>query len=203
MGAELAPYISPAAVVTNLGEAVLFAAQWGSVAIKAEGSVIAHRTEVGAVRVGLDAERSAHFAAAYEGVRAVCDQLGDRVVVQQMAPDGLEVMVSVVRDRELGPVPVLTPGGVLVELGAERVVLTGPDAIWHRILAESPVLGRLLAGFRGGPVLDADAVLHLCGVLRDAMQRDESLDLVECNPIIVQEKGKGVSIVDIMTVVQT
>lgn len=195
--------LAPARVVATIDEARACADEWGRIALKAEGSILAHRTEAGAVRTGLDLAHPAELASAFADVSDVCTRLGERVVAQQMAEPGLEVMVSVLRDRELGPVVVVRPGGVLVELVAETVVLAGSASRWAAALRGSAVLGRLLQGFRGEPARDVGALVRLAVGLHDAMRHDAAIDLVECNPVIVQQEGRGVSIVDIMTVVRT
>lgn len=147
LGAALDRWLAPVVAVRSADGAVAAARRMRRrVAVKAEGSAIEHRTELGAVRTGLRSARQ--VAAAYEEVAAVCAASGDEVVVQAMAADGVELLVSVLRDPELGPVALCRAGGALVEVGGDNCVLTGLPSSWPAAVEASPV-GRLLAGQRG------------------------------------------------------
>lgn len=167
------------------------AAMGGTVALKADGRIVAHRTEAGAVRVGLSTP--AEVGAAFDEVASRSD--GDDVVVQAMARPGLEVMVSCVRDPEIGPVVVLRPGGVLVELTGRSTVLVGPPDGWADVVDRSP-LGDLLAGWRGAHPADGGALLALAAGLLASLRAEPRIELVECNPVIVHPAGAGLTVVD-------
>lgn len=197
----LEPRMPLARAVSSLDEVQSVTRTWGgSFTLKAEGSAIAHRTELGAVAVGLDPADEVNVAAAYDRVAAACAEHGDRVVVQQMCAAGVEVLLSVVRDQELGPVPLVRAGGVFVELLGETVALTGPRATWPALVAASSSIGPLLGGFRGAPPSDVAALLELAHDLREAVRGRPEIAVVECNPVIVHRQGEGVSVVDAMTV---
>ena len=172
----------------------------GAVAVKAEGSAIAHRTEAGALRTGLLADE---VASAYEVVAAVCAAYGDEVVVQPMAPAGVEVFLAVVRDPELGPVALCRPGGVLVELAGTTAFLTGPPTGWPAIV-EGSTVGRLLAGYRGAPPADLAGLLRLAERLVAAAAADDRITGIECNPVVVHPADRAhgvpaVTVVDLAT----
>ena len=175
-----------------------FEAGPGDIALKAEGSAIAHRTELGAVEVRLSAP--AAVRAAYDRVSAVCREHGDPVVAQRMSRPGVEVLVSVLRDPELGVVAVCRLGGTLVELGeTPTLVLTDYETVWPEKLRRSP-LGRVLAGWRGAEPADSDALLTFVHQLRQATADIPDLAVVECNPVLVHPKstGRGLSVVDVV-----
>jgi hypothetical protein len=166
------------------------------VALKAEGSRIAHRSEVGAVRTGLSTASSVRRA--YRDVAAVCARHGDDVVVQAMARPGLELLVSAVRDPEVGPCIVLRPGGLLVEAVDRTLVLTGHNRRWTHLLRHH-LIGDLLAGWRGGPAHDVAALVSVATALRDAVVR-AGVVAIECNPVIVHPSPQGgATIVDMAT----
>lgn len=171
------------------------------VAVKAEGSGIAHRTEAGAVRTGLASPDA--VGAAFEAVAAACAAHGDAVVVQAMAAPGIEAFVSVVDDAEVGPVALCRPGGVLVELGAATTVLTGARPTWARLLTGSP-LWRLLAGHRGRPPADVDGFLDLVEALVAVVASSGGIATVECNPVVVHPADRppdtaAATIIDLVT----
>ena len=198
----LAPWMAPAETVRSAPEAVAVAARIGGcVAVKAEGTHVEHRTELGAVRVGLCDEQA--LERAYAAVGTVCAVPGDAVVVQAMAPEGIEVLVAAVRDAELGPVALFRPGGTLVELAGTTTFLTGSPATWPAVLDRSEV-GQLLGGYRGAKAADAAGVLDLAAVLVAAMAADDRIAGIECNPVVVHHLDRRpgtrpATIVDVVT----
>ena len=123
----------------------------GRVAVKAEGPAIVHKTEVGAVRVGLAGAEEVEAAAAEidEGLqRAGIER--ESFMVQAMAEDGVELLTGVVADPVFGPVLACGAGGIYAELLKDVAVricpITRADAAeMIRSLAVFP----LLTGFRG------------------------------------------------------
>ena len=202
LGGMVDAWLAPACVVESAAQAVETAERMGwPVALKAEGSAVEHRTEVGAVRTGL--ADAAALAEAYEVVAPVCARHGDRVVVQRMSPAGVEVLASVARDAELGPVAVCRPGGELVELACATAVLTAPPGRWRRALLPTP-MGQLLAGYRGRPAADVDGLLALLESLVEAVRSRPEILALECNPVVVHPLGRptgtpAVTIVDLLT----
>ena len=114
---------------------------------------LVHKTDAGAVRLGLTGRRAVEEAA--ETMREHLLSLGLKVecfLVQSMAPPGLEMLVGVTRDPVFGPVVACGVGGTLVELLKDVSVritpLTDRDAgEMLRSLRTYP----LLTGYRGGP----------------------------------------------------
>lgn len=169
-------------------------------ALKAEGSFLTHRTEYGAVITGLSLSRPEEVSRAFTSVAAVCAEHGDSVVLQEMANVGIEVLLSVTRDQEIGPTVLARSGGVLVDLVDETVALIGRRGGWRTTLEQSRSLGPLLTGFRGSAPGDIEAFLDLADDLRCKMQHDSRIKLIECNPVLVHKKGEGVSVVDVVMV---
>lgn len=194
LGARVGYRLAPMEVVPDAAAAVAAAARLGyPVALKAEGTAVPHRTERGAVAVGLT--DAAQVAAAFDRIAEA--SAPDDVVVQRMGERGIEVFVSVVRDAEIGVAAVLRAGGVLVELGTESTVLVGRRPRWRAAIDDS-ALGRLLAGWRGAPAGDVTALLALLSDLVDAVVCDPSTLSVECNPVLVHPPGAGVTVVDVL-----
>jgi acetyl coenzyme A synthetase (ADP forming)-like protein len=141
----------------------------------------AHKTEVGGIALDLRDE---------EAVRAAVDRIGVPVVVQQMVTGGAELLAGVVQDPVFGPLVAFGPGGVFAELIGEasfRIApLTDVDA---QELVTGGKAGRLVAGFRGAPAADADALADL--VLRLARLGDDLPEAAELdlNPVIARPDG--------------
>jgi acyl-CoA synthetase (NDP forming) len=167
----------------------------GLVALKAVAPVLVHKTEVGAVRLGLS---PADVTAAARDMEARLRKTGlepTGFVLQRMAPSGVEMIVGVVHDRQFGPVVACGAGGVLVELIKDVAVRLAPlsrrDAEeMVRELKSFP----LLTGYRGANAGDVEAlvdtVLRVSALVEDLPQIAE-LDL---NPILVHTKD--VTVVD-------
>jgi acyl-CoA synthetase (NDP forming) len=173
--------VPPGSVVTT-DEAPEAAAALGfPVALKAVVPGLAHKSDTGAVRLGL---------ASPAEVRAAAVALGPRLLVERMVPGAvLELLVAVTRDPQCGLVLTLAAGGVLVELLQDSVSLLLPvtrrdvhDAL--RTLRCWP----LLEGHRGragdlGAVLDAvQSVVDYAGAHPGVLE-------VEVNPLLVLADG--------------
>jgi len=175
-------------------EAVAVAARIGApVAIKAVGRGFAHKSERGAVRLGLEAP------AAVEATARALLPLGDGLLVERMVGDGVaEVIVGVNRDAQTGLVLVIGSGGVLAELAADRAVLLAPASREEIEAALSDLkVAALIAGFRGRPAGDRAALVDtVLAVQRFALDHADSLLELEINPLIVRPAGRGVVAVD-------
>lgn len=167
------------------------------VAVKASADEVTHKIDRGLVRLGItDAE------AVVEHVTELFKANGDisRLVVQEMARPGLEVLVTLRDDRDFGPMLTLGWGGELVELMGDAVHLTIPFA------QEALVAGldrlrvkKLLDGYRGRPPADVAHLLDSTTRLADRfLELDGRVMTIELNPVIVGPVGVGAQVVDIL-----
>lgn len=185
---------APWRVVGELDEALEAAASFGfPVVVKAAGRTVGHRSELGAVRVGVHRDS---LPDAFSSVAAVAHEYGDAVLVQKQVPAGFELLVSGVLDPEFGAVAIVRPGGVLAELLDGQVVVSASWAPDRRRqwLADS-IIGGLLRGYRGGPRYDLAALADVVDGLLDLVARHR-LTFLECNPVIVAEQGA--TLVDVL-----
>ena len=183
-------------LVASPEEAVVAAATLGfPVVVKAVGAALAHKSELGAVALGL---RDA------EGVRAAAARmasLGEALLVEPMVADGVaELIVGVVRDPQVGLCLVLGSGGVLVELLADRALLLLPTAAEAvRAALQGLRSAPLLRGFRGWPPGDLDAVVEsVLAVAHFAEVHADRLVELDINPLIVRPAGKGAVAADVL-----
>jgi acetyl-CoA synthetase len=170
------------------------------VAVKALDARIAHKTEAGAVALGLTSESEveaavARIAAALTGLPGA----PQRVLVERMV-DGavLEMIVGVTRDPQFGLALVVGAGGVEVELARDCRTLLLPGCREDFAAAlDSLVAARLLDGFRGRPAGDRDAVIDAIQAVANYAEahRDTLLEL-DINPLMVLAKGAGVVAAD-------
>jgi acetate---CoA ligase (ADP-forming) len=175
------------------------------VALKVQSADIPHKTEAGAVALGL--ATPAALRRAYRQVLASAraahpgaDVRG--VLVQQMAPKGIEVIVGVTRDETFGPLLMVGLGGIFVEVLRDVAFaptpLTREDA--RRLLAQLRG-ARLLEGVRGELPADVDALIGLLvAVSRFAADHADAIAEVDLNPVIVHPRGQGLSVVDALII---
>ncbi|HEY4404373.1 MAG TPA: acetate--CoA ligase family protein [Xanthobacteraceae bacterium] len=179
------------------GEAAGIAARIGfPVALKIVAAQISHKTEVGGVRLNLkspqEVEHEAQALAAAVGTRL------DGFVVQEMV-EGIEMIVGAHHDPLFGPMMVVGAGGILVELIKDvacRLLPVGPQDA--RAMLAGLKVTELLAGFRGRPAADVDAlVAAICGLSDLYLDHRHLMSDLEINPLIVLPAGKGVRAVDV------
>jgi acetyl-CoA synthetase len=186
----------PQGRVVAVGDVAETAATLGfPIVIKAVGSHLEHKTEVGGVVLNV---RSTSEAAA-AGARLA--MLSDTLLVEEMTTDGVaEILVGVIVDPQFGQVLVLGAGGVLTELLRDSASLLPP---WTResirgALRRLAVI-KLLDGYRGKAPGDTEALIDaIVGVARYASANMETLVEIDVNPVIVRPAGKGVVAVDTM-----
>ncbi|MFJ6431652.1 acetate--CoA ligase family protein [Streptomyces sp. NPDC091416] len=191
-------------LVTSAAAAVRAAGLVGyPVVMKASGARLAHKTELGLVKVGLtsasqvrDAYRELTDIARYEGIEL------DGILVCQMVERGVEMMVGVTHDALFGPTVTVGLGGVLVEVlhdAAVRVPPFGEDQA-RAMLGE--LRGRaLLEGVRGGPPVDVDALVEVVlRVQRMALELGDDLCELDINPLMVLGRGQGAVALDALAV---
>ncbi len=175
------------------------------VAMKVDSADILHKTEAGAIRLGLDSADTVRTAfdevtakaRAYDASARV-----DGVVVQEMVSGGVETIVGVSYDRQLGPFLLFGTGGVMVEVYEDVALrlcpITRDDALE---MIEEVKGARLLRGFRGTPAADVDALADtLVRVSGMAVQLEGSLGELDINPLMVLPQGQGVKAVDALAV---
>ncbi len=168
--------------------------------LKACGAAFLHKSELGAVRVGLRSLAEVQAAAA--SILTAVAEHGlsvESFLLERMIDDGVaELIVGVHRDAQFGPTLVIGSGGVLVELVGDSVSLLLPTdrATVGAALARLRV-ATLLKGFRGRPAGDdaaaVDAIMAIA-TFTDACW--DSVQELDVNPLIVRPSGRGAVAVD-------
>jgi acyl-CoA synthetase (NDP forming) len=158
------------------------------VAMKAVGPTIVHKTELGAIALGLSGD-----AAVRSAFRDLQQRLGGMmsgVIVQPMVTGGVEMLVGSTFDPSFGPVIACGVGGTLVELFSDVVVRLHPLTDVDAADMVNEMRGApLLRGYRGGPIADERAlrdVLLRVSALVEACPGIKELDI---NPLKVLPKG--------------
>jgi len=155
---------------------------------------VVHKADVGGIALDLqdaDAVRAA-FA------RMVGDTETRAVMIQQMAPEGREVIVGAQRDPQFGPLLMFGMGGIYVEVLKDVAFRLAPlckrDA--RDMIAETAA-GQLLKGVRGEAPGDLDAVIKTLRRVGQLVADFPCLAELDINPLIVGEAGTGAWAVDV------
>jgi len=180
------PAVRARSVVTR-AEALDAAADIGyPVVLKTDEPHIAHKSDVGGVCLGLD-----DLQAVVDAYDDLADRLGPRVLVCETAPAGAEVALGLTRDPALGPLLVIGAGGLFIEILAERAVVLPPvTPSQARAVLARLRLARILAGVRGQPAADLDAIANaITGLSALACDLGDVLDALDINPLICGPNG--------------
>jgi acetate---CoA ligase (ADP-forming) len=145
-----------------------------------KGLGFAHKTEAGAVRLGL---------ASLEGQAEMPGASG--YLVEEMVTGAVaEVLLGLRRDPVYGVTLTLGMGGVTAEVLADTVTLVLPVTEAEVLDAARGLrLWPLLDGYRGRPKADMAAVAKIAVQIGQLMLADESLEEIEINPVIVRKTG--------------
>ena len=147
------------------------------VVLKGEG--VAHKTEAGAVVLGLNSGGDVSAAAAAMPT--------ERFLVEEMVGGTVaELLIGVVKDPAHGFVLTLAAGGTLTEILQDRcsLLLPASDAAIDAAL-DGLKIAKLLAGYRGKPAADRGAILRAVRSVQDyVLAEAEGLEEIEINPLL-------------------
>jgi succinyl-CoA synthetase beta subunit len=188
----------PGDVASDARTAVAIADRIGyPVAVKVVSAQIAHKSDIGGVRLNL--ETAGQVAEAYEEVIARATGLGviEGVLVTTMKEPGTELLVSIEVDPAWGPTLTVGIGGVLVE--ALKDTQTRLLPLRHEEIVDSfrqlRGAGLLTLTRRDGRGVDLDAVASaVLKVVRAAEALGDRLVTLELNPVWVS--GGRVEVLD-------
>ncbi|HIG43681.1 MAG TPA: acetyl-CoA synthetase [Gammaproteobacteria bacterium] len=163
------------------------------IVLKIVSPEIAHKSDVGGVRIGLEdgqAVTSAFEEIVSNAKQAVPGASITGVAVQNMAPAGTEVIVGMTTDPHFGPVIMFGLGGIMVEVLKDvsfRVVpLTERDAA--QMIGE--IKGsKMLDGVRGQPQSDKQALCKAILNVAEFVQQHPEVQELDLNPMLVYADG--------------
>jgi acetyltransferase len=175
------------------------------VALKVESPDLLHKTDAGAVL--LNVEDADALLEGYEEIVANAraaqpDATIHGVLIQEMAPRGIEAILGMLHDPSWGPAVAVGIGGTLVEVLKDRQLLLPPiDAGEARAALGALRAARLFDGVRGAPPSDVaaltDALVRFSELCQDLAGEVAEIDV---NPLLVLPKGQGVLALDALIV---
>lgn len=188
------------AVVKNADDAAKECNRIGyPVVMKILSPDIAHKTDVGGVVVGV--KNADEAKAAYNKIMSSCKAAKpnarlDGVSIQQMV-FGQEVILSMIRDEQFGPVVSFGLGGIYVEILGEISQAHVPMSEQQLDkMVTSTKAYKLMSGARGLPLADIEATKDMIRKIALISAENPEIYELEINPVIVGKKGEGCWAVD-------
>jgi acyl-CoA synthetase (NDP forming) len=180
----------PADVAATLDEAIAGAERFGfPVALKAIIPSVAHKSDIGAVELGVTDAEDLHAAAKRITERlAAAGHQAERFLVSPMRRRGVELIAGVVRDAAWGPVLAVGFGGTWAEVLSDTALRVLPiDEHDVRDMLAELRGASLLTAPRGLPPVDLDAVVAaVVALARLADSLGDDLESIEVNPLWVR-----------------
>ena len=170
------------------------------VVIKACGPGLAHKSDLGLVRVGLI--HDSEIRDAYRSVVASSPVALDGVIVAEMFTGGLECVVGMTTDAIFGPVIAVGLGGTLVEV-LDDVSLAVPPFDRHEARRMIDALrGRaLFDGVRGAGPIDLEALIDvIMSLQRLSFDHGDRISQIDLNPVLVRPGAGGAVALDTLVV---
>jgi acyl-CoA synthetase (NDP forming) len=181
-------------LATSAEDAVSLAGHLGyPVVLKLVSPDVLHKSDVGAVKVGLSSPE--HVRKAF---RSIVDEVATRtpeaevrgILVCQQAPDGLELIVGALHDAMFGPTVMVGMGGILTEVLDDVSLRLAPieEGDGREMIRELRGYP-LIAGTRGRPALDEEALVQLLLSVSGLVAAHPDILELDLNPVRVYEQG--------------
>lgn len=177
------------------------------VAVKVASRDIAHKSDIGGVRLHVQdkAQLEQAMAEVLNNARRAAPQANlAGVLVSEMVSDGLETIVGVVNDPCFGPVVAFGLGGILAETIRDVTYRVAPFNHTEALAMVREIRGaKLFDGVRGQPARDVDALTKLLVAVSEMawLLRDRVAEM-DINPVLVRPVGKGTIAADALLVLK-
>ncbi|WP_191967175.1 MULTISPECIES: acetate--CoA ligase family protein [Haloferax] len=168
----------------------------GPVAMKIASPDIVHKTEAGGVELGVEGEQSVRDA--FESIRTDASEYDsaarvEGVLISPMVPSGIELLVGVVNDPEIGPVVTCGIGGILVEaindVAFRALPVTEHDA---KEMIDEIDAQALLDGPRDLPAVERDELVELLLSVSTLVTNNPAIEELDINPVVATEDGLSI-----------
>ncbi|MDR2830430.1 MAG: acetate--CoA ligase family protein [Methanobrevibacter sp.] len=166
------------------------------VVLKIASDKILHKSDIGGVKVGIESRQEAEkvFEEIIENTKKIHpDIILDGVEVQKMMPNGQEVLVGMIRDKQFGPMIAFGMGGIYVNLIEDVAFNLAKGISSDEIDAqfENTKAAKLLKGFRGEVPSDINEVKEVIKRVAKLTLDFPEISELDINPIFVYEKGSS------------
>jgi len=193
--------VAKTTVAKNEDDAVKIANEIGyPVVLKIFSPDVLHKSDVGGVKINLksDSDVKNAFNEIINNVKKhVPNARIEGVVVQEFAPQGLEVIIGGIYDKFFGPTIMFGLGGVWVEILKDVTFRLAPIDKQEAEDMIKEIKGYpLLTGYRGSPPVDLDALKDALVKASQLMNDFQEIGEMDLNPTMAYEKGKGIKVVD-------
>jgi acetate---CoA ligase (ADP-forming) len=181
-------------IIVKGDDASVFDSMKAPLVVKIVSPDIAHKTEIGGVKVGIRtrSELEAAMSEVLQNAKQHAPSARiDGVLVSEMVRGGFELIAGAVNDVVFGPVIVVGAGGIYTELLRDSACRLAPfDELTAREMIDELKCRRILDGARGGAPLDVDAVAAALSALsRFAWENRDCVKEIDVNPLFVTPQG--------------
>ena len=168
------------------------------VVLKAIAPELLHKTEAGAVALGLTSREAVLAAATAMRNRITATGVAvEGFLVQEQVRGGVEALVGITTDPSFGPLVVAGLGGVQVELLRDVAVrLTPLSDLDAGEMLDGLRASKLLDGFRGAPPADRTALIEVVRRIAALAEIAPEIAELDLNPVIVLPRGEGAIVAD-------
>ncbi len=163
------------------------------VALKISSPDILHKSDIGGVHLNLDSPEAVERAY-NEIIAAIRDAqpqvTAKNMLVNKIAPPGLEVIVGMNRDPQFGPVILFGLGGIMVEIFQDVTLRLLPLTRDHALAMIREIRGhKLLSGYRGQPPVDEQALADCILAVAKMAETHPEIVEIDLNPVFAYPDG--------------
>jgi acyl-CoA synthetase (NDP forming) len=166
------------------------------VVLKVVSQDILHKTDTGGVMLDLSSREEVE-----KGYDRIMTQVRSHakkarisgILVQHMAPKGVEVIVGGLRDAQFGPTILFGLGGIFVEVLKDASFRVAPlsDLDCRQMIREIHAYS-ILQGVRGQPAVDEEAIVRILQAASKVMVENNVVRVMDLNPVIAYPSGASV-----------
>lgn len=170
------------------------------VAVKLLSRDASHKSDIGGVRLNIRNHRE--LKKSITGMKKALKEIKPRptidgFLIQEMSAEGVECFVGGRQDLVFGPIVIAGLGGIFLEIFKDTAIRLAPVTKSEAL----DMLGQLqahpvLQGARGKKIADIEALADVICRVSNLLATVPDIAEIDLNPVIVHEKGKGVSMVD-------
>jgi succinyl-CoA synthetase beta subunit len=154
-------------------------------AAKISSERVSSKTDRGGVRLGI--RTPAELNDAVKALSRI--EAADGVLIEEMAPSGVEVIVGGVVDSQFGPVVMFGLGGIFVELFKDVAFGLAPLTEAAALsMVEQVKAHKLLEGYRGSPPLDRKALVRML-IATSQIMATGMIEEIDLNPVVLYPSG--------------